>query len=259
MASQRVVVITGGSGGIGAALARVLAGRGDALVLAARRAPELEEVARSAGADVLTVIADVTKRHDVARIRDEALRRYGRVDVWVNNAGRGISKRVLDLTDEDVDAIVAVNLKSAIYGMQTIAPHFMERNAGHIVNISSFLGRVPLATPRSVYSAMKAALNSLTANLRMDLRQTHPGIHVSLVLPGIVATEFHQHAIGGTIVPAPGAVPMPTQTAEEVAAVIAGVIDRPAPETYTNPATPLLARKYFEDVGAFEQELASRR
>lgn len=257
MSSQRIVVITGGSAGIGAALARALGARGDGLVLAARRAPELQDVARSVAGEVLTVTADVTRRRDVERVRDEALQRFGRVDVWVNNAGRGISKRVLELTDEDIDAIIDVNLKSAIYGMQAIVPYFMERNAGHVINISSFLGRVPLATPRSLYSAMKAALNSLTANLRMDLRQTHPGVHVSLVLPGIVATGFHQSALGGTLTPAPGAVPMPPQTAEEVAAIIARVIDHPAAETYTNPATPPLMRRYFEDVGAFEQGLAA--
>jgi short-subunit dehydrogenase len=90
----------------------------------------------------------------------------------------------------------------------------------------------------------------------MDLRQSHPGIHVSLVMPGIVATGFHQNAIGGEIPRPPGAVPMPMQTAEEVAEVIVRVIDNPAPETYTNPATPPIMRKYFEDVAAFERDLA---
>jgi short-subunit dehydrogenase len=256
--SSRVVVITGGNAGIGAALARILASRGDSLVLAARRQDELQRLAGELGGDILTVPADVTRRADVERIRDAALERFGRVDVWVNNAGRGVSKRVLDLTDQDIDDIIDVNLKSVIYGMQAIVPHFTQRGSGHLVNISSFLGRVPIATPRSIYSAMKAAVNSLTANLRMDLQLSHPDIHVSLVLPGIVATEFHRNALGGEFERPPGAPPMPMQTAEEVAAVIAGVIDSPAPETYTNPATPPIMRKYYEDVAAFERGLQSR-
>jgi NAD(P)-dependent dehydrogenase (short-subunit alcohol dehydrogenase family) len=77
---------------------------------------------------------------------------------------------VLDLTDEDFDQMMVVNAKSALYGMQAIVPHFKERGAGHLINISSALGRVPFASYRSAYSAAKAALGSLTANLRMDLR-----------------------------------------------------------------------------------------
>jgi short-subunit dehydrogenase len=152
--------------------------------------------------------------------------------------------------------MIAINLKSVLYGIQAIAPHFMERGRGHIVNMSSFLGRVPVATPRSAYSAAKAALNSLTANLRVDLRRTHPGINVSLVMPGLVATEFARHALGSTGSVPPGAIgsPMTPQTAEEVAAIVADVIDHPVPEVYTNPASQAVAARYFADVALFESE-----
>ena len=177
------VVITGASRGIGAAIARELARRGDNLVLAARSREGLEEAAAaSANARVHIVTADVTQRADVERIRDEAIRVFGHVDVWINNAGRGIVRPVLALTDEDVDEMIAINVKSVLYGMQVIAPHFMERGRGHIINMSSLLARVPVATPRSAYSAAKAALNSLTANVRVDLHRTHPGIEVSLIM-----------------------------------------------------------------------------
>jgi short-subunit dehydrogenase len=260
----KVVVITGGSSGIGAALARELARRGGyALVLAARREEALQQVARDLGADLKVgpsnvkthvVVADVTRRQDVERIRDEAVRVFGQVDVWVNNAGQGITRPILELTDEDVDSIVASNVKSVLYGIQTIVPHFKARGAGHIINISSFLGRVPLATIRSVYSAAKAAVNSLTANLRVDLRRTHPGISVSLVMPGIVANDFNRNAIGGAApLPPPGASPMRPQTSEDVAAVIADVIERPVAEVYTNPASAGLAKRYYEDIAAFER------
>ena len=144
--------------------------------------------------------------------------------------------------------------------MQVIAPHFMERGRGHIINMSSFLARVPVATPRSAYSAAKAALNSLTANVRVDLRRTHPGINVSLIMPGLVTTEFARHARGSTGPIPPGAIgsPMKPQTAEEVAALVADVIDQPVPEIYTNPASHTVAARYIADVALFESEAESR-
>src|SRR5919198_708807 len=167
---MKTVVITGASGGIGAALAIELGRQGHRLALAARRDAELQAIARQTGAQTIVVPTDVTRRADVEHLRDCALSLFGHVDVWVNNAGRGMTKPVLELTDEDLDVMMAVNVKSALYGMQAIVPHFIERGAGHVINVSSFLSRVPFATYRSAYNAAKAALNALTANLRMDLR-----------------------------------------------------------------------------------------
>jgi short-subunit dehydrogenase len=260
---SRVVVITGASAGIGAAVARRLAAEGTTLVLAARREKELNEVAdeaRKLGArGVLSVQADVTRRDEVVDLRDKALAEFGRIDVWINNAGRGITRSVLDLTDDDVDEMIAVNLKSAIYGMQVAVPHFVERGEGHLINISSFLARVPIASIRSVYSASKAALNSLTANLRTDLR-AHPGIHVSLIMPGVVTTDFARNVRGEIRPPVnaatPGASPMKPQSPEEVAERIVEVIHNPVAEVYTNPVSADLARAYYADVGAFERATA---
>jgi NADP-dependent 3-hydroxy acid dehydrogenase YdfG len=257
MAVSRVTVITGASSGIGAALAKRLGAQGHRLALAARRQKELEEVAAASGSAAIAVVTDVRRRAEVEALRDRALAAFGQVDVWINNAGRGIGKPTLDLTDEDFDEMMAVNAKAALYGMQAILPHFKERGTGHLVNVSSFLGRVPLVTFRSAYSAAKAALNSLTANARMDLQREHPGIHISLVMPGIVATEFHEKALGGTPggPPAGGGGSMRAQSAEEVAAAIAGLLEHPVPELYTNPASAEIARRYYADVGAFEANL----
>ena len=254
---NRVVVITGASSGIGATLARQLGEAGDRIVLAARREPELRAVA-SALKESLVVTADVTSRDDVDRIRDEAIATFGHVDVWINNAGRGISKPELELTDADVDQMVLVNVKSALYGMQAIVPHFIERGHGHLLNVSSFLGKAPMATIRSAYSGAKAMLNSLTANVRMELAR-YPDIHVTLVLPGLVATDFAKHAIGGTptVMPPPG--PMRWQSVEEAAAAIAAAIDRAAGEVYTNPALHALAVEYIQDVDAFERRASQAR
>ena len=264
-AEPKVVVVTGGSGGIGAALARVLADRGHAVVVAARRGAELravaQELAGRGAAGALAVETDVTRRDDVFRLRDAALDAFGAIDVWVNNAGRGITRAVLELSEEDVDAVMAVNLKSALYGMQAAVPYFEGRGRGHLVNVSSFLGRVPVATHRSIYSAAKAALNSLTANLRMELRARRAPVHVTLVMPGLVTTDFARNAIGApTAPPRPwtGAAPaaqMQPQTPEEVAELIAGAIAHPVAELYTTDASLDLVRRYYAGVGAFEDAL----
>jgi NADP-dependent 3-hydroxy acid dehydrogenase YdfG len=258
MSDPRHIVITGASGGIGAALAVRLGAAGHRVALAARRERELQEVAGRAGTGAIAVPTDVTRRSDVERLRDRAIDAFGHVDVWINNAGRGITKPVLELTDEELDLMMTVNVKSALYGMQAIVPHFIARGRGQIVNVSSFLSRVPFATYRSAYNAAKSALNALTANLRVDLAARHPGIHVSLVMPGLVTTGFGENAMGGS--PAlPPAVLAQAQTAEDVAEAIAGVIDHPVAELYTNPNHRAVALRYFEDVGAFERDAAAPR
>lgn len=255
MAESRVVVITGASSGIGAALARQLGREGHRVVLGARRGDALQAVADSIGGAARPVVTDVTRRAEVERLRDTAVETFGHVDIWVNNAGRGISAPVLELTDAQFDEMMQVNVKSAMYGMQAIVPHFQQRGRGHLVNVSSFLGRVPLASFRSAYNAAKAALNALTANLRMDLRHEWPDIHVSLVMPGIVATDFARNALGGNPVrpPAPGGRRLDMQTPEQVAAAIAQLLTEPRAELYTQPGQPAMALRYYEDVDAFER------
>ncbi len=253
---SRVVVITGASSGIGEALAKLLASRGHRVVLGARRGEELQRVAAACGPSALPVVSDVTRRGDVEALRDAAIQAFGHVDVWVNNVGRGITRNVLELSDEDVDQVIAVNIKSTLYGMQAIVPHFQSRGSGLLINISSFLGRVPFATQRSMYSAAKAALNSLTSTLRMDLRRTHPGIQVCLVMPGMVSTAFAANAIGGAPPwPATAAARPVIQTPEEVAEKVATLLDQPVPELYTQPGQRETAQRYIADVGAFEASM----
>ena len=249
---DRVIVITGASAGIGAALAENVGKGGARPVLIARRGRELEEVAARPGPHALSVVADVTKRADVTRAFDAAIAAFGRVDVWVNNAGRGISRPVSQLTDDDIDEMILVNVKGVLYGMQAVLPHFQERGQGHILNVSSMLGRLPLAAIRSAYSASKHAMNALTANLRMELRASHPGIHVSSVHPGVVATDFGKNAKHGGMDSRafPGA-----QSAEEVAGVIADVIARPRADVYTRAGAQQMVVGYYaaEDMGEAEQ------
>src|SRR5256712_14168807 len=148
--NEKVTVITGASSGIGEALAKQLGAKGHRLVLGARRENELKRVAGEIGPNAVPVRTDVTRRKDVEYLRDIALERFGHVDVWVNNAGRGITKSVMELTDQEFDEIVAIVLKSVFYGMQTIVPHFLERGQGHLINGSSFLGCVPYIPYRTI-------------------------------------------------------------------------------------------------------------
>lgn len=252
---DKVVVITGASAGIGAELARQLGEKGAKLVLAARRQPELEAVAARSGREAIAIVSDATRRGDMEKLRDAALNRFGRIDVWVNNAGRGITRSVAELTDEEFDTMIRDNVKSVLYGMQAVLPHFKSRNAGQIVNISSGLGRVPMASFRSAYSAAKHAVNALSACLRMELKQTHPGIMVSVVMPGVVATEFGINALGG----GPDSRALPgAQSVEDATKVIVDVIERPQAEAYTNPTMQAEVERYYHDVAAFEAEASTR-
>jgi short-subunit dehydrogenase len=255
-ALDRAIVITGASSGIGAALANAAAARGASLVLAARRENLLRELASTLGPNVFVVTADVTRRKDVERIAAAGIERFGRLDVWVNNAGRGISRSVLDLTDEDFDEMMLVNTKAALYAMQAILPHFMSRGQGHVINISSMLGRVPFAPQRSAYSAAKHALNALTASLRIDLAGTHPGIHISTISPPVVATEFGVNAKGGGL----DSRQLPNaQPVDEVAQVILDVIERPRADAYTRPGMREAVVRYFgaEDMATVEAAMSS--
>ena len=253
---SKVIVITGASSGIGAALAKQLGEEGHRLVLAARREKELNAVVTACGAQARAVVTDVLQRAQVDRLKDEALKAFGQVDVWINNAGRGIGKKVLELTDDDFDQMMAINVKSALYGIQAVVPHFQERKEGQLINVSSFLGRVPLASYRSAYNAAKAALNALTANLRMDLAAAYPGIQIGLVMPGPVSTDFSNNALGGTpMVPPPRLTAV--QTADDVADVIAGMIENPRAEVYTSPTLRALTKRYYEDVAGFEAGMSA--
>jgi NADP-dependent 3-hydroxy acid dehydrogenase YdfG len=240
--SDTVAVITGASSGIGAALAERLARDSVSVVLVARRADALAEVRARCGDAALSVVADVTRRADVERVVAEALARFGHIDVWVNNAGRGITRQPSELTDADIDDMMLANVKSALYGVQAVLPHFKARGRGHLINVSSMLGRAPLAGFRSAYSGAKHFLNALTANLRDELQASHPGIQVSLVSPGVVRTEFGVNAAYG----GPDSRTLPnSQSAEEVAEVIAGVMASRAPDVYTRPGARQLILDYF--------------
>jgi len=244
--SEKIIVITGGSAGIGAAAAERLAGQGHSVAIVARRKNELDRVATQCGERGYAIVADVSDRSEVRRVVEDTLARFGRIDVWINNVGQGITRQPSQLTDEDIDQVMQVNVKSALYGMQEVLPHFKSRNDGHIINISSLLGRVPFAAIRSAYCGAKHFLNALTITFRAEVQETHPGIQVSIVSPGIVRTDFGLNAIHG----GPDSRSFPdSQSAGEVAAVIAEVVARRTPDVYTFPGAQSRIERYYAAVG----------
>lgn len=250
---DKVIVITGASMGIGEKLAEVAVARGARVVLAARREAELDAVARRLGPNALAVVTDVTRRADNERLVTQAIQKFGQLDVWVANAGRGISRSILELTDEDIDDMITTNVKSVLYGIQAALPYFKPQRRGHLIAVSSMLGRIPFAPIRSAYSAAKAAVNSLMTSLRLEVRPEYPDIHISTVMPGVVATEFGNNALHG----GPDSRLLPNaQPVDEVANVIADLIERPRAEVYTRSEMGQMAARYFsaEDVGAIEAQ-----
>jgi NADP-dependent 3-hydroxy acid dehydrogenase YdfG len=243
---NKVIVITGASAGIGAATAELLASKGHSVVLVARRQTKLDEVAARCGGRAHVVVADVTAREDLRHAVNDAVAACGRIDVWINNAGQGVSRMPSQLTDEDIDAMMRVNVKSVLYGMQEVLPHFVSRGDGHIINISSMLGRLPFATIRSAYCGAKHFVNALTATFRDELKQTHPNICVSLVSPGVVYTDFGTNALHGGA----DSRQLPYgQTPEDVAMVISDVIDSRAEDVYTRTGARDHVVRYFSEHG----------
>lgn len=240
------IVITGASSGIGAATAELLASRGATVTLVARRPNALMEVAARCGPKAHYVPGDMSNRSDVKKVVVRAIADMGHVDVWINNVGLGISRMPSQLTDGDVDAMIKANVKTALYGMQEILPHFRERGRGQIINLSSLLGRIPRAPNRVAYTAAKHYLNALTANFRDEIGATHPEIVVSLVSPGVVYTAFGKNALHGGA----DSRSLPDgQEPEEIARVIAQVIESRATDAYTRTGSHDRVVQYFDSIG----------
>jgi short-subunit dehydrogenase len=191
-----VVAITGASKGIGAELARQLAAKGAKLVLAARSEKELEGVAeecRTAGAQVVTVKADVAVERDCQAIVSGAIVAFGRLDALVNNAGATMWARFEDIRDMSIlDHIMRVNYMGAVYCTHYALPHLRE-SAGRIVGISSLAGKTGVPT-RTGYSAAKHAMTGFFDSLRIELEGS--GVTVTMIYPGFVATGIRENATG---------------------------------------------------------------
>jgi NAD(P)-dependent dehydrogenase (short-subunit alcohol dehydrogenase family) len=188
-----VVIVTGASSGIGEAIALRLGRAGMVVVLAARRAGELADVARrieAQGGSAVVAPTDVRDPADVAALVERAAAVNGRIDGLVNNAGVGGAASVL-ADDAAVDAMLDVNLRAPIRLMRAVVPIMTAQKAGAIVNIGSVAGEVGIG---GTYSATKFALRGMTDSVRRELAGT--GVGVTLIEPGYIATPFNAHRRG---------------------------------------------------------------
>lgn len=190
-----VAVVTGGGRGIGEGIALALARAGACVVVAARRTHEVEAVAQSirdAGGRAVAVTADVTSDDDLEAVARTALNEFGRLSIWVNNAGGSSARLPLtELSRDDWDDCIRLNLTSVWRGIVTAARHM---DTGSIINVSSGAGSGPVPGSGH-YGAAKAGVNSLTMTASAELA---PSIRVNGIAPGLVPTEIVRRALGVT-------------------------------------------------------------
>jgi short-subunit dehydrogenase len=189
------VLITGASQGIGKATALLFARQGYDLVLAARQAERLADVAQEVqtlGRAALAVPTDVTDPNQVNTLVHKALEHYGSIDVLINNAGRYISGPVEQFSLDDWHQAIDLNFWGYIHTIQALLPHFLERGSGTIVNLSSIGGKVP--TPYlTPYCASKYAVTGLTESMHSELKPK--GIHVCGIYPNLIKSSLMERAI----------------------------------------------------------------
>jgi NADP-dependent 3-hydroxy acid dehydrogenase YdfG len=184
---NKVIAITGASSGIGKATAELLAGQGAKVVLAAKRADELQSIVSGiaqAGGHAIGIVADVTAPADMERLVKAACDKFERLDVIVNNAGVAQLSRIDELDVASWETMIDVNLKGVLYGMAAAIPVFQKQQAGHIVNIISTSG-IKITPTMGVYAATKNAVRTLTEAFRQE---SDGKIRITGISPGFVKT-----------------------------------------------------------------------
>lgn len=193
----QVAVVTGGASGIGAATAEVLASAGAAVVLGDIDAEGAERTAEKIAADGKQVVAmktDTTKRADVDALVDRAVSEHGRLDIMANVAGVGHSKPVADITDEDFDRLVAINVKGVLYGCQAALKVMVPQKSGCIINVASTVIDSPYPN-QGLYGITKSGVAFLSRVLAAEAGPH--GIRVNVLAPGSTPTNFASHRYPG--------------------------------------------------------------
>jgi len=188
---DKVVVITGGSSGIGYSTAKALAKKGAKIVAGARRLDKLETLKKEItddGGEIIICETDVTKKSDCDNLVKQAIDKYGTVDVLINNAGLMPLSFVKSLKIDEWDRMIDVNIKGVLYCTAAVVPTMVEKKSGHIVNISSVAGRVVFPAG-SVYCATKHAVSAFSEGLRQEL-SVRKNIRITSIEPGVVQTEL---------------------------------------------------------------------
>jgi len=191
----KATIVTGGTRGIGRAIVERLLNEGARVAFCGTRQETVDAAAKelSSRGEVMGLVTDVSKYAQVRRMVSTVNERFGGVDVLVNNAGAGTFAPVADLSPEDFDRMIALNLSGVYYSCHEVLPIYKQRGGGDIVNVSSLAGKNPFAGGAG-YNASKFGLNGFSEAMMLDHRAE--GVRVSYVMPGSVATEFGGHSAG---------------------------------------------------------------
>lgn len=186
----KVVIITGGSSGLGENTARHLASKGAKVVIAARRKEKLDEIAediKKDGGQVLTVKTDVTNRQEVKDLVETAKKEFGQIDVLINNAGLMAIAPIAEDKVEEWDKMIDINVKGVLYGISAALPVFQEQGHGHFINLSSVAGIKVFSPGGTVYSGTKYAVRAISEGLRHEVGGK---IRTTSIEPGAVESEL---------------------------------------------------------------------
>jgi 3-oxoacyl-[acyl-carrier protein] reductase len=184
---HKTAIVTGGTKGIGRAIAEALIGEGMSVCIAARNQDEVDQAIKELGRTAIGFVCDVRSHDQVKALIDNTVKKLGGLDVLVNNAGIGIFDTVEETSPEDFRAVLETNLFGVFYCCREAIPEMRRRGGGYIINISSLAGANP--HPRmAAYNASKFGLNGFSEALMQEVR--HDNIKVSYIMPGSVNTEF---------------------------------------------------------------------
>ncbi|WP_125981308.1 SDR family oxidoreductase [Loigolactobacillus iwatensis] len=189
---SKVIVITGASSGIGQATAELLAQQGNQLVLGARREARLQDLVKrikAANGDAIYAVTDVTDLASVKNLAQTAIEHYGRIDVWMNNAGLMPQSNFIDGRVDDWNRMIDVNLRGVLNGIDAALPTMRKQKAGHFINTASIAAHAT-HPGGGVYSATKAGVLMISDALRQEEVQAQSNVRVTVVSPGAINTEL---------------------------------------------------------------------
>ncbi len=223
--ANRTAIVTGASSGIGEATARLLAGEGYNVVLAARREDRLHGLADELGERALAAPTDITDPAACAALVARAVERFGSLEILVNNAGVGLYGSIPEGNPEDWKTMFDVNVLGVLYATRAAVRHMLARGSGDVVFVSSLAGRRVPRADATVYAATKHAVTALAEGLRLDVHEK--GVRVINVEPGLVRTEFPASSYQNTdeYYEQSGFAPL---QAEDIAAAVLYAVSQPA-------------------------------